>query len=97
MSRPDLFQDFDTGPWPAAEVPDPPDLLLELLRHRGVRLTAAQVLEYERVRAYLAFPGVALTPALQAVQNIRPVKASPVRRSRATTAARPDSADLGDD
>lgn len=61
---------FEVGPWPVLEVPAwPADLVALVERVTGRPFEAPLHAAYERVRAFLAYGGPTLTPALLAAQR----------------------------
>ena len=107
-----LGQMFDAGPFPAVRVePFPPELVAQVERLTGKRFDEGMLQTYERVRAFLDYQGVQLTPQLRAEQvlvepapeHTSPTQAPEARPARAAerTAAqaalgRFDPQDLGD-
>lgn len=67
LGRSDLARDYEQGPFPAARVPDFPAELVALFeRITGRRFDADTMAAYERVRAFLAYPGIPMTGRLLA-------------------------------
>ena len=64
-----LAQLYDAGPFPAVEVPQfPAALVAQLERLTGQRFDVRLFETYERLRAFLDYPGVQITDALRAEQ-----------------------------
>lgn len=71
-----LVQLYEQGPFPEAHVCEPPELMIDLYeRFAGQTFDRRAFEAYERIRAFLAFQGVLLTPELTARQIHAPVAA----------------------
>jgi hypothetical protein len=66
-----VARDYEQGPWPHQVVaPFPAEAVALWERRTGRKFDAEAVAEWERVRGFLAYEGIALTPALEAAQRI---------------------------
>ena len=96
-------QIYDSGPFPGAVVPQfPPELVAQVERLTGRRFDARLFETYERVRAWVDYQGLVLTPDLRASQVIEepaPTLSAPPPiedKRRPSRISSPDPADLGD-